>query len=134
MSNIQEAGRLGHSDHSMVLAVVSTNGVANGQQRPQPDWSKADWQAMREDLSRVDWRREMDREGACKSWETLKGQGAGSGGQVCATKEKKEPKSANMAVQRDSERHKEEKAALGKAKNGEGAEELRRWRRRSETK
>ena len=108
--------------HSMVLAVVTTNGVANGQQRPQPDWSKADWQAMREDLSGVDWRREMDREGACKSWETLRDKVQAVVDKFVPPRRKRNqnrPSWLSNEILRDIRR---KKRLWAKAKNGEGAE------------
>ena len=56
---VKESGRLGHSDHSMILVTVGVKADARTKATTQPDWNKADWGKMREELARVDWRGQM---------------------------------------------------------------------------
>ena len=66
VSDVTEAGRLGQSDHSIIRMTVSVSGGEEVKNIVRPDWRKADWGSMREELATVDWRTEMD---GCKGEE-----------------------------------------------------------------
>ena len=67
-----EAGRLGHSDHSMILVTVAVKADARTKAATQPNWYKADWGKMREELGKVDWRGQMVGKSGQQAWELLK--------------------------------------------------------------
>ena len=126
MSNVQEAGRLGHSDHCMVLASVATGDLGGGQQRPQPDWSKADWPAMREELSSVDWRKEMDGKPPCETWDILRDRVQAAVNKYVPARRKRNhnrPAWLSNEIPREIRR---KKRLWTKAKSGEGLEEYKR--------
>ena len=69
---VEESGRLGHSDHSMILVTVAVKADARTKAATQPDWNKADWGKMREELATVDWRGQMGGKSGQEAWDLLK--------------------------------------------------------------
>ena len=69
---VEEAGRLGHSDHVMILSTISVRSqkVLNG--GLQQDWSKANWEAMEQELKDWDWRAALEGKGGNEAWDGLK--------------------------------------------------------------
>jgi hypothetical protein len=68
---ISNAGRLGTSDHNMILAEF-----AIGKQREEAvsmvsNWWKADWEAMRQDLSGESWEG-LDQKSASEAWKQFR--------------------------------------------------------------
>ena len=70
--DVQEAGRLGHSDHTMILAKVTTNKVESGNPKEQLDWNRADWNSMRENMASINWRERMENKSGSEAWEMLR--------------------------------------------------------------
>ena len=69
---VEEEGRLGKSDHVMILTSIA---VGKGEPAPtavRPDWAKADWNGMRKDLSELEWRTMMLNKNANEAWEIFK--------------------------------------------------------------
>ena len=59
--SVKGEGRLGKSDHCIIgveIGLSSKTGTGNSTRRP--DWRKANFRAMREDLEMVDWERELN--------------------------------------------------------------------------
>ena len=69
---MEEVGRLGHSNHSMILVTVAMKADARAKATAQPDWNKADWVKMREELAKVDWRGQMEGRTGQEAWDLLK--------------------------------------------------------------
>jgi hypothetical protein len=44
---VTDEGRLGKSDHVVIVAKVTVNRRDEEEKLPAPDWSRADWDAMR---------------------------------------------------------------------------------------
>ena len=70
--NVQEMGRLGHSDHVMILATVAVGGNAQTSVTTQQDWNRADWDSIRQEIAGVDWRSRLDTRSAEESWEIFR--------------------------------------------------------------
>ena len=71
VDEICEAGRLGKSDHTVITVKVSI-GVSLEPEKSMPDWKRADWDAMREELRTGDWLQQLKRSGAARAWEILR--------------------------------------------------------------
>ena len=67
-----EVGRLGHSNHSMIMTKVAIRNTEKTEEKPGLDYNKADWEAMRRDLGQVNWRTELEDKTAEQSWELLR--------------------------------------------------------------
>ncbi len=52
--NVEEMGRLGASDHEMILVSVAMQGGREESEKSGLNWRKANWDGMREDLTAVD--------------------------------------------------------------------------------
>ncbi len=78
--DVSEHGRLGKSDHFMIVAKIS-GGTARQEENGAPDWRRADWDAMRAALREGDWMRSLRRKGAEEAWTTLKEKVTGLVGQ-----------------------------------------------------
>ena len=65
---VEDAGRLGHSDHVMITAKLTARESQPIRTRDQPDWSKADWAGMREELGTINWRMELDNKNVEEAW------------------------------------------------------------------
>ena len=70
--NVQEAGRLGHSDHTMILAQVTTNRAETRKAKEQLDWHRADWDSMRAAMANINWREELDGKSGSEAWTSLR--------------------------------------------------------------
>ena len=70
---VEEAGRLGHSDHVMIAAKLSVGEGQEDKLRDQPDWNRADWSSMREELGNVNWRGELEGKEVEEAWTVFTG-------------------------------------------------------------
>jgi hypothetical protein len=71
IEEVCEAGRLGKSDHTVIITKVSI-GVSLEEEKPQPDWRRANWDAMRADMNTGDWLMRLKRSGAAGAWDILR--------------------------------------------------------------
>jgi len=55
VSSVAAMGRLGKSDHEMILLHLAGGTPPPPPPIQQPDWNKANWEAMREDLAGINW-------------------------------------------------------------------------------
>ena len=122
---VEESGRLGHSDHSMILVTVAVKADARTKAATQPDWNKADWGKMREELATVDWRGQMGGKSGQEAWDLLKEK-------IHAAVEKhvppRRPRNQNRPAwlsQNILRAIRRKKSLWVRAKNGEGVEEYR---------
>jgi Endonuclease-reverse transcriptase len=70
---IKEEGRLGKSDHVMITTEICV--ASNRQPEPaemRPDWARADWARLKQQLQNWDWRAEMHGRNTEVSWTTLR--------------------------------------------------------------
>ena len=56
ITDVQDVGRLGRSDHVMIMTKVSVKKEQKTEREGLPDWRKADWDSMRKSLGKEDWR------------------------------------------------------------------------------
>lgn len=47
VSDVEEVGRLGRSDHSMIMARIEMGGTKSEDRVERLDWNKADWTSMK---------------------------------------------------------------------------------------
>jgi hypothetical protein len=67
---VREEGRLGSSDHDMIGVKISCGSVKE-KVKEILNWRRADWQGLREEIGRVNWRREL-KGSANQMWTTFK--------------------------------------------------------------
>ena len=70
--NVEDVGRLGHSDHVMILSTVTMADSAPSRKVDQLDWAKANWDEMERDLRGWDWRTEMEGKDGNEAWTKLR--------------------------------------------------------------
>ena len=70
---VREEGRLGKSDHMMIVTEISVGGVAKENQIPLPDWRRADWTAMRTELEDRAWINRVRSSNMEAAWQLVKG-------------------------------------------------------------
>jgi len=68
IEEVYDAGRLGKSDHVMVVTKISVGGGDEEETPPGKDWRRADWTAMRQELARGDWLTSIRRAAAADAW------------------------------------------------------------------
>jgi hypothetical protein len=68
ISDVAEAGRLGQSDHDMILVTVEMGRKHEGPKRQALNWKKANWPLMRRDLSNVNWIEKLRSKTAEEMW------------------------------------------------------------------
>jgi len=71
VTEVYDAGRLGSSDHVMISMLVQVGQVPQTTKRVK-NWRKADWDGMRSDMKRVDWKRELNGLTVDRMWAVLK--------------------------------------------------------------
>ena len=67
------AGRLGKSDHEVLLIELDMAGEAGKRKERVKNWRKANWTGMREELRDRDWAGEMEGLNCEEAWQLLKG-------------------------------------------------------------
>ncbi len=72
ISDLCEAGRLGKSDHEMILFTVSTENTSEKVKREVPNWGQANWSNMRQALAATDWSQELHAKSAEEMWTTFR--------------------------------------------------------------
>jgi hypothetical protein len=72
ISEVREEGRLGQSDHTMIVIEVSVNATAPETVQDRPDWARADWDKARLMLKDRRWRREIEGAGTTDAWQKFK--------------------------------------------------------------
>jgi len=72
IEEIFEIGRLGKSDHVMILTAITIDSATDDDNVAVKDWKKANWEGMREELGGNSWRHHLGRAGAEEAWQILK--------------------------------------------------------------
>ena len=57
--DVTDVGKLGSSDHSMLMVQVSGGLADNATTEMVPDWGKADFDKLRAEMSRIEWEKEL---------------------------------------------------------------------------
>lgn len=70
--SVETGGRLGRSDHEILLVEVEVKRNQTDSQRKTPNWGRADWDSMRAAMGEVEWEREMKDMTADQAWVALK--------------------------------------------------------------
>ena len=73
VQEVREEGRLGRSDHVMIVTEISVGKQARENQLPLPDWKKADWAAMKQELADRSWSRRVMASDTNTAWKMVKG-------------------------------------------------------------
>jgi len=72
IEEMYDIGRLGKSDHMMIMAAITMDAAEEDDDSKVKDWGKADWNGMRSELGRAGWRQNMASAGAEEAWRILK--------------------------------------------------------------
>ena len=129
-SDITDIGRLGHSDHVMVMARVEVGLLTTKQNKEQLDWARADWDRMREEVAGVVWEREMEGLETEEAWELLKEKVQLAVKNAVPTKRRRNPNRPAWLTQNILRAIRRKKRLWKGAKAGEGLEEYRDKERR----
>lgn len=70
--NVEDVGRLGKSDHCMLMIETQFDGNVNETDQMMPNWSKADINSIRQTLSNIDWRADMNNLSTEEAWYLFK--------------------------------------------------------------
>ena len=73
IQEVREEGRLGKSDHVMIVTEISVGKQARENQLPLPDWRRADWAAMKQELADRSWSRRVMASDTDTAWRMVKG-------------------------------------------------------------
>ena len=68
VSSVVNAGKLGNSDHTMLLITVGGKPPTQDTTEMVPDWMKANISGLRDDLSSIDWESELRDKDCESSW------------------------------------------------------------------
>ena len=123
---VEENGRLGHSDHSMILVTVAVKADARAKATTQPDWNKADWGKMREELARFDWRGQLERKSGQEAWDLLKKMIQAAVDKHVPPRRPRNQNRPAWLTQQILRAIRKKKRLWARAKNGEGFEEYRK--------
>jgi len=72
VDSIKSVGRLGKSDHDMLLIQLNGGCPHPPNNIPKPNWNKADWQGMREEVSNIDWHTTLRGLNTEATWQEIK--------------------------------------------------------------
>ena len=70
--NISNLGRLGKSDHVTIQIEIAAPRQPAQREAAKPVWGRADWQAMRSELSQLNWEENMKLMNTNESWNYIK--------------------------------------------------------------
>ena len=68
VEELYEAGRLGRSDHVMIVTKISVGGEEEEKQPTGKDWRRADWEKMRGEFHSREWTRDIRHADAAAAW------------------------------------------------------------------
>lgn len=69
---VEEKGRLGNSDHMVVLLELDSDLPSMNTTEEIPDWARADWDAIKSEVMKEDWREAILNQDTCGAWDMLK--------------------------------------------------------------
>lgn len=69
--DIQEEGRIGKSDHSIIVATIMVEPKTASEVSIIQDWRRADWGQIREELAKIDWEQELMHLEVDQAWENF---------------------------------------------------------------
>jgi hypothetical protein len=69
---VEECGRLGKSDHSVLMLTTRADVLVAKTTEKVPNWGKADWDSIKAAVSSEHWRDTVRRKGAVEAWEAVK--------------------------------------------------------------
>ena len=72
VSSVQPVGKLGSSDHVMMMIQVCGMSQNNTSFEMVPDWKNTDWDKLNETLSTIDWLGNLERKSGIDGWDFLK--------------------------------------------------------------
>ena len=72
VSNIAVFEGLGDSDHNIIKFTVTSEGRPNDNLHNVPNFNRADFEKMRNELAQIDWNVELRGLNACETWEIFK--------------------------------------------------------------
>ena len=131
VTEVTEVGKLGSSDHSMMLATVTT-GSENRKEKDGREWHRADWAAMREELRHLDWRAELNEKGSCAAWDHLKRKNSGSDREVCPVQKEEKSQQTSLALPVYTESNKEKEKIVGESQTRRASQGVQRGREKSQ--
>ncbi len=73
VEEVTDAGRLGKSDHVIIVTKIEVGRDSEEEKEPLPDWRRADWDTMRDELSNINWRARLERKKTSDAWRTFVG-------------------------------------------------------------
>jgi hypothetical protein len=73
VTEVQDEGRLGGSDHVMLSLKIVTGAGPQRAYRALPDWNKADWAGIKRELGRDNWDELLRDKSTEQAWDLLKG-------------------------------------------------------------
>jgi hypothetical protein len=71
IDEVMEAGRLGKSDHVVIMTKINVGSEGEEEREPVPDWRRANWEAMRSELRNINWRESLDGKTTDRAWREL---------------------------------------------------------------
>ena len=69
---VREKGRLGRSDHSMIVVELSVGPVPSKIKTGMPDWRRAVWEGIMRSLGDPVWQRTLVSKNVEEAWKALK--------------------------------------------------------------
>jgi hypothetical protein len=72
ITEVREEGRLGKSDHTMIVFEVSIDSKPAEVPKTRPDWARADWDKARRTLAGVSWQAELRGLSTQEAWDRFK--------------------------------------------------------------
>ena len=88
--NVSDVGRLGGSDHSMLLVQMTGQTSTNVSLEEVPDWSRADMNKLKDELQQVNWDNELKGLNTEDSWIKFK-EKVDKAQEACVPKKKRRP-------------------------------------------
>ena len=71
---VSNEGRLGNSDHCMILAKLALSSRPTCSNEKVPNWHRADWEGLKAQLSATNLKQRMENSSAAGAWEIFKGE------------------------------------------------------------
>ena len=103
IASVKPIGQLGASHHTMIMVEMIAPAHSNDTSELVPDYKKADFSTMREKMSAIDWKKELDSLNASDGWEYFK-QTVSSTVASCIPMKKRRNSSKPLWMQRNTMR------------------------------
>ena len=123
---VEDCGRLGKSDHVIIMVTLEMEGSAAPSGGRVPDWRRANWDGLARTVQDEAWRKTVMEKGAEEAWTTIKIKLSEAVESFVPSKTRRDPKNPPWLTREILQKIRKKRRLWKKAKWGEATEEYKK--------